>query len=387
MAGEQGATQQGVPQGEQSSRAQSISNAREEAMAAIFDSRLDAYETESGTKVDRDAAAAATTDVDTDTDDAAAEAARKQLEAQASGEPPKTVAEAAKEDTKAEPKLDADSQIAQQAEGDELILDAATLAKAKVRIKVEGTEELVPASKVLGQYQKNAAADVRLADATRLQREAKEAFEGAVAKANAAGTKTEKVEAQQEVARTAGALDAFRKASDALFEGDAEKAAKLFQDAVAAAVAPQQTGRADSTTQQVDAGKVADEVEQRLTQRSALTKLFEDYPEIKADPDYAAITDKYVALYTQQGKSVAEAIAEAGDTVGEKFRLGKHKTSSGRPMRTEAPTTREQKVTGKQSLEPEVNPGNARVGTTAPVDQTASDIVAEIRASRPGQNV
>jgi hypothetical protein len=387
MAGVQGATQSGVPaQGDATPAKPVQRSARDEAMDAIFDKRLDGYETESGSKLDRGTTnEIKPSDDDIDPDDAVANAARKQLETQAATDAAKPAETVAKTDTDDanQPKLDANSQLEQQADGDELILDAATLAKAKVRIKVDGQEELVPASKALGQYQKNAAADVRLAEATRLQREAQvaaqKANDEAVERANNAATKTEKVEAQREVTRTKDALDAFKKASDALFDGDADKAAKLFADAVAAAT--QSTGRADGTTQNVDAAQVADAVEQRLTQKSALAQLFKDYPEIKADSDYASITDKYVNLYVQQGKSIADAIAEAGETVAEKFRLGKHKVSTGRPMKTDGPTTRAEKVTGKQNLD-EVSASNARATETTAPEPTAVDIIAEIRKSR-----
>jgi hypothetical protein len=304
MAGEQGATQQGVPAAGDAAAKPVQRTAREEAMDAIFDQRLEHYEGESGLKVEREAAT--TKDVDADPDDAVAAEARKQLEAQTDT----NAADTTQADAQSADTLVADSQLAQQAEGDELILDAATLAKAKVRVKIDGTEELVPASKALGQYQKNAAADVRLADATRLQREAQTALEQASAKVAAAGTKTEKVEAQQEVTRAKVALDGFKEASAALFDGDADRASQLFAKAVEAAL-DGNAGRAQpSTTQTVDSEAVVAEVEQRLSQRSALATLFKDYPEIKADPDYASITDKYVALYVQQGKSVAEAIAK-----------------------------------------------------------------------------
>jgi hypothetical protein len=43
-------------------------------------------------------------------------------------------------------------------------------------------------------------------------------------------------------------------------------------------------------------------------------------------------------------------------------------------------------VAGKGDLN-EITTSNVRMSDTTPAEQTAADIVAEIRASRPGQNV
>src|SRR6266404_5937236 len=48
-------------------------------------------------------------------------------------------------------------------------------APAKVKIKIDGVESEVPMDEVIRQYQKNSSADKRLAEATRLLREAQEA--------------------------------------------------------------------------------------------------------------------------------------------------------------------------------------------------------------------
>lgn len=284
-------------------------------------------------------------------------------------------------------KAEADKQIAAQEE--ELILTPEMIAKAKVMTKVDGVDELVPASKVLGQYQKGAAADVRLADATRLRSEAQAALDKATKDAQerktTATTEPEKVEAQAQVQSAQAAKAKFLEASDALYEGDRAKAAELFGEATALAMTPAPKAE---TTAVVDpeamAGQIATRVEQNLSQKSALTKLFDDYPEIKADPDYALLTDRAVNALLTNGKSMPEAIAEAGEQIGEKFKLGKFAAKpAGRQVKGNAPTTQAEKLEAKKGLDNIQSNDNkaAEPGTTV---ETAVDVINEIRNSRPG---
>lgn len=286
-------------------------------------------------------------------------------------------------EAKVDEPTEVDKQIAAQEE--ELILTPEMIAKAKVMTKVDGVDELVPASKVLGQYQKGAAADVRLADATRLRSEAQAALDKATkdAPAKPATTEPEKVEAQANIAEAVKAK--FKEGSVALYEGDAERAGQLFSEAASLAMTPAPKAE---TTNVVDpeamAGQIATRVEQNLSQKSALTKLFDDYPEIKADPDYALLTDRAVNALLTNGKSMPEAIAEAGEQIGEKFKLGKFAAKpAGRPVKGNAPTTQAEKLEAKKGLDNIQSNDNkaAEPGTTV---ETAVDVINEIRNSRPG---
>lgn len=277
-------------------------------------------------------------------------------------------------------KAEIDKQI--EAQDDELILTPEMIAKAKVMTKVDGVDELVPASKVLGQYQKGAAADVRLADATRLRSEAQAALDKASKEAAKPATpEPERAEAQVQTAQAAKAK--FKEASDALYEGDAARAAELFSEATSLAMTP-----AKAETQPVNAdemaGQIATRVEQNLSQKSALTKLFEDYPEIKADPEYALLTDRAVNALLTNGKTMPEAIAEAGEQIGEKFKLGKFANKpSGRPVKGNAPTTQAEKLEAKKGLD-NISSNDNRAAAAGAVEETAVDVINEIRNSRPG---
>jgi hypothetical protein len=318
------------------------------------------YEADSGLKL-----APETTDPDKDADIAAVIADAKEFAADVNAE--------------AVAVLDAATQAAAQTE--DLILDEDTTKRAKVRTKVDGVEQLVDVSKVIASYQKGLAADVRLAEATELLRDAKTkaavaGMEKAVAEAGAA------VKAMETQNAPVAATKLFKEASDALFEGDGEKAAKLFSEAVAAA---QPQGR-EAPPATLNADDIAQVVEQRISQKSALEKLFTDYPEIKADDDLALLADRRVNLYVKQGSSQAEAILKASEDIGEKFKLGKHKASTGRPLKGDAPTTREDKLAGKKELDALPSSGVRSTATEEP-PETPEALIAAMAAARPGARI
>lgn len=124
-------------------------------------------------------------------------------------------------------------------------------------------------------------------------------------------------------------------------------------------------------------------VKQQISQESALVKLFTDYPEIKADDDLSLLADRRVNLYVRQGMPYADAILKAGDDIGEKFKLGKHKASTGRPLKSDAPTTREDKLAGKKELDALSSSGVRSADTTEP-EETPQALIAAMAASRPG---
>lgn len=324
---------------------------REALMEGIDDARLKHYEEESGLKLTEP-------------------------------EPAKAAEEPKAEEPKAADDGDtaADAEKQAAAQSDDLILDDDTLKRAKVRTKVDGVEELVPAAKVLASYQKGLAADHRLAQAT-------EALRAAEAKAAQIAAQAATPSVKDEAPKPTVDLAAkFKEASDALFEGDGEKASRLFAEAVAASTTPTTVGRGESAT--LDRSEIVKSVTaavtQQLSEQSALEKLFSDYPEIKADEDLALLADRRVDLYEKQGTPRAEAILKAGEDIGEKFKLGKfNKPATGRPLKTDAPTTREDKLAGKAEIDNLPSTG-ARVADTSEPDDTPQSVIAEIARSRPG---
>jgi len=326
-----------------------------------------------------------TIDPDADPDAAAAEAERARLASEAA-------AKDAEEKAKAAAAGEVDSQTKDKTDQtSEVVFDATTLANAKVKVVIDGKEELVPATKVLAQYQKGGAADVKLANASKIEREAKAAAEKIVAEAKEAArtatTGTQVAAAQAKAESAQEAIAKFKEASDALMVGESDRAAALFGEAVAIAQASPTERRTDSPIALDDVvTKATARVKQQLDREGALKQLFDDYPEIKEKRAFALMADEYVAAFMEQGKSEAEAIAKAGETLGEEYNLGKFKVAApapnpGRQINSDAPTTRRDKLAAKESLD-NVTSGNARTVGRDEEPYSPQSVIAEMQRQR-----
>jgi hypothetical protein len=285
------------------------------------------------------------------------------------------------------PKVDVATDAKAQAKvqtDDKIVIDFADLDKYEVRAKVDGVEQLVPAAKALGQYQKGAAADVRLANATKLQREA----ETALANANNANKAVATAPAATAVAAardTSVAKAKFKEASDALYGGEADKAAELFAEAVALAT-PETSGRSDATQDDV-VKRVANEVKQSLSQTAVLEKLFTDYPDIKTKRAFATIADEYTNAFLQNGDDFATAVHKAGEALGEEYKLGKWApqaaaVDTGRRIEG-GPANRDAKLSAKKELDV-ITSGNARSTDSVERELTVVEQLAQMQKGRPG---
>lgn len=276
-----------------------------------------------------------------------------------------------------------EDQLRKQLDDAPLVLDADALSRAMVKTVVDGKEELVPASKALAQYQKGAAADVRLAEATRLSREAEERLrqiEEREAQAKA------QIDAQQRDTTSAELQDELveltKQHASALYAGEEEKAAKLLSDIVGKRVAVELAGRTQASAIQVTPDQLVEQalpaLKQRLSVDSALDQLKSDYPEIWNDPDMALLADSYRDRHEAAGMSRADAIAKAGEDVGKKFGIGKFKKED---VATPGSTTREQKLAAKQGLD-EPTSANARAATQVALPKTNSQVISEMAEAR-----
>ena len=303
---------------------------------------------------------------------------REQAEANRAAEAPPAEVEQQAE----EPKLDAASQLGKQLDNGSILLDEATLSRAVIMQKVDGKEELVPAEKVFRQYQKGAAADLRLAEATRMQKEATELLAQAQTRVANATTAAERKDAAAEAEAAAGLVEMRKELFSALFSGDEEKAGKLLEDFVNGAVDAKVAGRTQPAAIDDDAvvNRIVPKLQQRLSVDSALTQLFKDYPEIHDDADMAVIADRYVNQFEADGKSRSEAILLAGEAVGAKFKIGKF-AESGRPEPS-ATTTRDVKMEKKLALASEPQASSARASTTEAPPQTVNQTIEEMRRQR-----
>ena len=284
---------------------------------------------------------------------------------------PKPKVDAVATDAKAQAKAQTD---------DKIVIDFADLDKYEVRAKVDGVEQLVPAAKALGQYQKGAAADVRLANATKLQREA----ETALANANKAVATAPAATAVAAARDTGVAKAKFKEASDALYGGEADRAAELFAEAVALATS-ETSGRSDATQDDV-VKRVANEVKQSLSQTAVLEKLFTDYPDIKTKRAFAAIADEYTNAFLQNGDDFATAVHKAGEALGEEYSLGKWaaKPAVDTGRRIEGgPANRDAKLSAKKELDV-ITSGNARSTDSVERELTVVEQLAQMQKGRPG---
>ena len=112
----------------------------------------------------------------------------------------------------------------------------------------------------------------------------------------------------------------FKEASDALYMGDGETAAKLLTDGVA------EVARAN--TPAVDTDALVNAVRQELKAAPAREQLFKDYPALKEKRAYALMADDAAAEFMAQGDPIDVAIRKAGEKVAAEYDLGRHGRSS-----------------------------------------------------------
>lgn len=309
---------------------------RERAMADIAASRRQAFEKESGITLD---------DADTD------QTATATDEASLHGE-------------------EINAQLDAQLEAPRVLSDG--LDKIKVRTKVDGEEGEVSVDEMLREYQKGKTADRRLADLSRRQRELDE--QAAQLRAQTTG------QATQNTPNANVTIDpAFsNQFASALVAGDGEGANKAFADAVSRAVQSEiAKGRGNAIP---DAQTIAQQVKQQLVAESALEQSQKDYPQLFADPDIEALgAAKIQRRMESDSMSFAEALKSVSTEFADKFGW----QPAGRQTATLSTTARDVKLERKAGIDnlPAIN---VKSTTTEAPPKTNSDIIAEMRAKRPG---
>jgi hypothetical protein len=277
----------------------------------------------------------------------------------------------------------------------ELILTPEDLKRVKFRTKVDGTESMVDGTKVLATFQKNEAADVRLAQATEMMRKAEAAQQAAEQKLKEAQTKAEaeaaaKVLKEAEAAK-AGLSDTLKQAQTLLFEGRTEESVELWLkalDTVGTIAASKSRGPEPAKLDEQEVvRRVAPVVQQQLDANRALTQLYKDYPQLQQDQDFATIADSHRARLEREGKPRHEAIAEAGDIVATKFGWNKATATSSADDQggKKGSTTLAERAAAKKGLdEPRAASARASDATTQQ-PKTRSATIAEIARARGQQ--
>lgn len=253
----------------------------------------------------------------------------------------------------------------------------------KVRIKVDGVETDVPLDEVVRQYQKNSSADRRLAEATRLLREAQETQTRLMLEQQQdaqlrAQTQTAEPIHEPAAAETDASGKEFLKA---LFEGDEENALTALQKVIGGR---QQQAAAPTLDINQITDAVTQHVQQKLVVESALAQNQRDYPELYADPDMEALAlTKIQRLREQDGSDFFTALNTVSKDMAAKFGWNSH-ADSGRPA-DPAPTTsnRTAKLEQKRQID-NVTSVNTKTTSTEQQPENPSDVIAAMKAARGG---
>lgn len=261
---------------------------------------------------------------------------------------------------------DQDDQIDQQLAA----VDATPAEPAPIKVKVDGIEKEVTQDELVRTYQKNAAADQRLEEATRLLREA----EARAAQAPAPQ------QFQTPAEPPADSKAKVKEALDKLYEGDADSAADLLGDLLAKRGGDQPTPVAPV----IDVDQIAAQLEEKLAINGAISKVQSDYPDILADRDLETLTAMKVNGLVATGIPRAQAIVEAADAMYKT--LGRTPAGRQAPAKPAAPTS--EKLLRKQQMD-QIPVASSAAAT--PQDATAetdpSSVIRQMAARRLGQSL
>jgi hypothetical protein len=262
---------------------------------------------------------------------------------------------------------------------------------AKVKVKIDGEEAEVPVDDLVRQYQKNATADKRLAEATRLLREAQEAEAQRLLREQQhqqyLQQQLEQQQLQQQPAAQNPAGDdsvaARKEFLKALFEGDEDNALTKLDEMLAG----RQQAPAPAPILDVDqiAQTVTQHVQQKLVVESVLTQNRRDYPEMYADPDMEALAlAKIQRMQSEEGTDFFAALDTVSKQMATKFGWGAAVPEPGR-REDPAPATnpRAQKLEAKKTID-NVASINTKTAPNEPAPEDASSIIAAMKAARAG---
>lgn len=225
-----------------------------------------------------------------------------------------------------------------------------------VRLKINGEEHDVPLARLIADAQKHEAADKRLAEASRLLREARSQS------------------SQKETMTQASEHDALAEARsfvDALFGSNEEEATQALLKII--------QRPSENRTAEIDADAIAERVEAQLDRKSALRRFMQDHPYVEQDPDLDVLAGNKLSRRLEAGESFSEALS----AVGEEMR----KFAPKQDVKAEAPatTSRQQILEDKRSRD-HVRGQSHSAATTEPPQLTPSQVIAEIQAQRQRGN-
>ena len=227
--------------------------------------------------------------------------------------------------------------------------------KTVVKLKINGEERDVPLSKLIADAQKHEAADQRLAEASRILREAR-----------SQASQPSAPQTQDPVANKDP--DAVKTFITALFSGDEAEAEAALASLITHPSQP---------TVQVDPMAIAEQVKASMERDAALQRFTETYPQVIQDVDIATLADAKVARRIEAGETFSQALAAVGEEFASKF--GWTKDGQEAPATTD---TRQAKLEQKRTRENVIRGQNLSAATTQPPPQTASQVIAEMQMQR-----
>jgi hypothetical protein len=262
----------------------------------------------------------------------------------------------------------ADDQLALQTEqAPRLLTDG--LDKTMVRVKVDGVEQDIPVADVVRSYQKDAAAQARLNEATRVLEEARRTA-AATAKPPA------RVEQEDDAGDTPSATkpETVKEFVEALFEGDTDKAVEAF------AKLGLNTGRSSGATlnlEQVQA-QLTPAIKQQLIDDSALERFEKANADLAADPHLVSVTNGFIQEAVNGGTSYADAL-EAG---AKRTRDWLASIGAAKPAPEPAPSAHQPSKLERKARIDEVQALNRTANTTQDAPASTSSVIAEMKKAR-----
>lgn len=270
-------------------------------------------------------------------------------------------------------KLQREIQAEQVAPKPKLVED---LDQTLVRIKVDGVEREVPLAELVRTAQKHEAADMRLAEATRLLQEAEAKRREADAQAQPAPAAQAPEQAKPDSSDKVR-QDREQKAKEfleAMFHGDEDRATQILAGLMPESPPPQETA-----TQAPDPEELAAQVEASLERRSALKQFASAYPEVLKDTDLAALADMKLARRLAQGEPFSQALMSIGEELYTKTGL---KTPVAAAQETPPATPSQTERVERKKAADVVRGRSASTASTQEAPPSPSDVIKQMQEAR-----
>lgn len=258
-------------------------------------------------------------------------------------------------------------QLAAQLSDEPVMLEDPT--RALVRVKIDGEETTVSVAEAVKNYQKQVAADRRLAEANRILHDAKSRPLPPVAVDE--GDAGEQTPAQAEPKGESNV--SAKEFIASLFEGDEEKAAQALEKILGA-------GRAQSPTLSPDqlAAQLTPQILQQLKDESALEQFTAANADLANDPYLTDLTNQNIEDEMVGGMPYHQALEAGAKRTRDWMESMGIKKAQSDPNPT---TTRNSKLVRKAAID-NVNALNKTASTTVEPEQSVSDRIADMKKAR-----